>query len=337
MTDARITKIAIEALRSDSDPAARVSKIVIEVARTEIVSVNTVITQMAIEVGRTELFTTALLSQTHIEVARREPASDGYLTSVNLEVARRSNPKAQPALRSWMVFDDIHSVDVLMISGEPPTSAVDDLEVMNGANVALLGQEIIQWRDATDLGDNRYRLSRLLRGRLGTELYMNSHTSGDVFIILDADSVRRVIQTETDLNVLRHFKIVGKGLPGFSAPVTPVINTGMSQKPWQSVNVLGTRDGSNNLTITWVPRTRVNIEWLDLVDAPIGEAEERYEIDVLGSSGTVVRTLTATTPTVDYSAADQTTDFGSAQAVIPVIIYKMSNVVGRGHPARALV
>jgi hypothetical protein len=47
---------------------------------------------------------------------------------------------------------------------------------------------------------------------------------------------------------------------------------------------------------------------------------------------TVARTITATTPTFAYSAADQTTDFGSAQASITFRIYQLSATVGRGYP-----
>ncbi|MCY1309815.1 hypothetical protein D9M70_599440 [compost metagenome] len=65
--------------------------------------------------------------------------------------------------------------------------------------------------------------------------------------------------------------------------------------------------------------------------APVGEASEAYEIDVMSGS-TVKRTISVTSPSFSYSAANQTTDFGSPQASITFRIFQMSQTVGRGYP-----
>jgi hypothetical protein len=238
-----------------------------------------------------------------------------------------------------MVFDDDHTLTVQMISGQAPTSALSDFEVLNGANVALLGQEIIQFRDVTDLGNNVFRLSRLLRGRLGTELFMNSHAIGEQFVILDSDTVRRATMAATDLNVSRSYKVVGAGLSAFNAPITTAINTGVSQKPWQPIRIEGTRDGSLNLDMTWVRRTRIEGEWLCFIEVPLGEGSEQYEVDILTGSGTPTASspFLVTSPAFQYTAAQQVTDFGVEQPVVSVAIYQLSHSVGRGYPGRALL
>jgi hypothetical protein len=53
------------------------------------------------------------------------------------------------------------------------------------------------------------------------------------------------------------------------------------------------RNGAGDLTITWVRRTRYSGEWRDLVDVPLNEASEGYEIDVLDGAGQMVRNLVA--------------------------------------------
>ncbi|WP_156796395.1 hypothetical protein [Brevundimonas sp. BAL3] len=53
------------------------------------------------------------------------------------------------------------------------------------------------------------------------------------------------------------------------------------------------------------------------------------------NGATVVRTLSVTTPTAIYTAAQQTADFGAPQASIAVRIYQMSATVGRGRAALA--
>jgi len=109
-----------------------------------------------------------------------------------------------------------------------------------------------------------------------------------------------------------------------------------SLKPLSPVHIAGSRDGSDNLTITWIRRTRVNQEWRDQVDVPLGEETEAYEVDILNGAS-VVRTITAAAQTAPYSAANQTTDFGSPQAAVVVNIYQMSELVGRGFPGTATV
>ena len=91
----------------------------------------------------------------------------------------------------------------------------------------------------------------------------------------------------------------------------------------------GVRDGAGDLTISWKRRARVNGDAWEQSVVPLNEPSENYEIDVLDGS-TVVRTLTSTSASVVYTAADQTTDFGSAQGSVDVVVYQMSDVVGRG-------
>lgn len=332
----RVTHLPVEVLRQADNPLLRVTQLPVEVLR-QADNPLLRVTQLPVEVMRSNLAgPTARLTQAFIEVARAEPASLARLTQVNIEVSRRNRPTAKLGLPSWMVFDDDHTIDVIMVAGTAPTSAVDDLTVLNGANVAMLGNEVIQYRDVADLGDNKYRLSRLLRGRLGTEPFMNSHEINETFVILDSSTVRRVTQDAVDLNVQRYFKIVGAGRMELNAPITPFINVGVSHRPWKPAQVKGTRS-MDDLTITWIRRTRVSFEWLDIVDVPLGEVDEEYEVDILDGVGTVLRILKVTAETAIYTAAEQITDFGAVQSVISVIIYQMSNIVGRGHGAAAQI
>jgi len=332
----RVTQHCLEVLRQNTAPLLRVSQVGVQVLRQADGPLLRV-SQLGVQIMRSQLAPPfGRVTQVALEVAREEPLAEGYVTQVALEVARVSIPGPQPGLRSWMVFDTIHSVEVLMVSGTAPTSAADELTVLNGANVGLLGQEIIQWRDVTDLGDNVYRLSHLLRGRLGSEPFMNSHSIGELFVVLDSDTVRRVSMNTTDLDIQRYYKIIGAGLSGFSAPVTTHINTGVSQKPWQPVFFEATRAG-DDITFTWERRSRIAHHRILQIPPPIGEQDERYEIDILDSGSSVVRVIEVTATTAEYSGADQTTDFGSAQNPVLAEVFQLSRVVDRGYGNRKLL
>jgi hypothetical protein len=55
--------------------------------------------------------------------------------------------------------------------------------IMAGANLALIGDELIQFGRAEQLGPGLFRLSHLLRGRRGTEWAAAGHSVGDVFCL----------------------------------------------------------------------------------------------------------------------------------------------------------
>jgi hypothetical protein len=67
---------------------------------------------------------------------------------------------------------------------------------------------------------------------------------------------------------------------------------------------------------------------------PLAETSEAYEVEILNGEE-VVRTLAATTPSALYTAAQQTSDFGSTQPSITVRVFQLSEAVGRGFPAEA--
>ncbi len=207
---------------------------------------------------------------------------------------------------------------------------------MNWGNAALLGDEIIQWRNATLLSEGLYELSGLLRGRRGTESATGTHRVGEKFVVLASEGLYRTPLPSTEIGKTSYYKAMVAGGNWDDAPDTPYAFNAGSLRCFSPVQISGSRNGSSDLTITWMRRTRWYGEWLDNVDVPLFEDSENYTIDVL--SGTqVVRTLTATSTTANYTAAQQTADFGSTQAAISVAVYQMNSIAGRGTAGKAIV
>ena len=230
-------------------------------------------------------------------------------------------------------WDDVSTLDVTFARPVTLTSRTD-LAVLNGANVAVVGDEVIQFVTATALGGNAWRLSRLLRGRRGTEHTVGTHAVGDAVLVLDA-AVAALGLTTADLGAVRHYKAPPLGVALDAVDPVPFRATGRGLMPYAPVHLAGARDGGGDLVITWVRRTRIGGDLIDYVDAPLGEAVEAYELDVLSGAGAVLRTLTTGTPAATYTAAQQTADFGAPQAAVAVRVYQMSATVGRGLPGAA--
>ncbi|MDE2029610.1 MAG: hypothetical protein KGI97_03495, partial [Alphaproteobacteria bacterium] len=110
--------------------------------------------------------------------------------------------------------------------------------------------------------------------------------------------------------------------------------------PFSPAQVTGARVSGtgSDLVLTWVRRARLNAEWVDYIDVPLDEPEELYEADIMNGSA-VVRVFTGlTAPTVTYTAAQQTIDWGaSIPATFTVNIYQISSRYGNGAAAVAVI
>lgn len=227
------------------------------------------------------------------------------------------------------IVDETNTVEVLLQSGSLSSITFDEL--LNEGNAALVGNELVHFRTATLLASNHYRLSGLLRGRRGTEQYISTHTSAERFVLLSVPGVLRVSSPASEISVARYYKPVSTGTSLSSTLAQAFTNTAVGLKPLSVVHVGGGKQSNGDFIITWVRRTRVDGGWRALVDAALGESSESYEIEIM-QGATVKRTLTATSQTVTYTLAQQTTDFGSgvAAGALSVKIYQMSATVGRG-------
>jgi hypothetical protein len=234
-----------------------------------------------------------------------------------------------------VVFDEKNVVTVMLL-GSGELYSVSGLAVLNGANAALLGDEIIQFKSATLVGDGKYELSGLLRGRLGTEWAISGHVAGERFVLLDGALGKQIIASNM-IGLTRKYKPVTLGNDLASAPAQDFAYTGVALKPYSPVHITGLRDGSGNLAISWVRRTRLGGELRDFVDVPLNEAKELYEVEIMDGAN-VARKLTGlTSPSASYSTAEQVTDFGSIQAAINIRIYQVSEIAGRGYAGIASV
>ncbi|MEQ1788839.1 MAG: glycoside hydrolase TIM-barrel-like domain-containing protein [Rickettsiales bacterium] len=231
-------------------------------------------------------------------------------------------------------WDRNTTIDLLLTFGQ--LQSVTDIAVLNGANVCVIGEEIIQFQSATLLDTNKYRLSGLLRGRLGTDWAVASHAAGERFVLL-TNAVARELMASSSWGIGKKFKPVTIGSTLGATTAQDFTYFAKSLKPYAPVHIVGSRSVSGDLTINWKRRTRIGGDWRDGVDVPLSEESERYEVEIM-SGATLKRTIIGLTlPTTIYTAAQQVTDFGSAQSSISVRVYQLSAAVGRGYAGIASI
>ena len=233
-------------------------------------------------------------------------------------------------------MDRRNSVDVVLRQGSLQSLPIDAL--LNGGNLALIGNELVQFQTATLLGAGYYRLSNLLRGRLGSEAATAGHSAGESFVLLTQEAVQFVGGSLTDRSQSVTMKAVTVGQLVGNVMGQSVTYNLRSLRPLSPVHVRGTRPSvGGDLTLRWVRRARINAGWVDAVDVPLDETREQYDVEILNGLS-VVRTLNISDATnVIYTAAQQSADFGSPPASVSVRIYQLSDRAGRGDAASATV
>jgi hypothetical protein len=258
-------------------------------------------------------------------------------TPATLGTVDESLTHAEP----WLWDEGTHLV-VRLVTGT--LSNATKAQVYEGANAALVGDEVIGFRNAEPLGNSRYRLTGLLRGRRGTDWAVGTHDANERFVLLDSAILRQSV-TNDRLGTEQFFTAITMGSALDSGvAVRRRVGKG-SLKPFAPAHLRGSRsvvDGS--ISVSWVRRTRVEGGLLDYVDVPLGEAEEKYQVEVLDPSSydasgmILVATYTTTQPTWTYSAAAQQSDNDGALLDPAVIrIRQLSARVGPGYPREITV
>ncbi len=230
------------------------------------------------------------------------------------------------------LWDDVNTVNVTMVNGS--VESASDAEVLAGENLCRIGQEYLSFGVVTPVGGAVYTLSHLLRGRRGTDSLWGTHAAGDKFVLLEEGLYGRVDQGFAMRGKDVLLKAVTEGTALGDATAVPLTITGDEFKTYAPVDIVGTRDGSNNLTITWKRRTRVPEGLQDMYDEPLGETDEAYEVEILAANPD--RIISAASGTATYTAAQQTSDGLTPGDPVTVTVFQIGTY-GRGYGRTATI
>jgi hypothetical protein len=206
--------------------------------------------------------------------------------------------------------------------------ASDDL-LLSGANIAMLGGELLQFGRAVPVGSGVYRLSRLWRGRRGTEDRTTGHAVNDRFVLIDS-------HTLLPLSVpsgVAHVRVQAQGVGDADAALSDFSSPGLALRPPAPVRLTATLQPNGDIALTWIRRSRDGWRWQDGVDAPLAEQQEQYALSFMPSAGQSRQIQSATTSAL-YTAAQIAADkvagatsvlvavrqIGTQQTSLPAII-----------------
>jgi hypothetical protein len=239
------------------------------------------------------------------------------------------------------IFDEINSATVVVTSPGGTLVSASETAVLNGVNACAIGSttagwEVLQFKSASLIAANTYKLTGLLRGRRGTEWAIATHGANETFVLLP--STMNISAPSGEINSLRKYKPVTFGKALADATAQNFTNTGVALKPYSPTGIGGGRNAANDITINWIRRTRSGGTWAAGGDVPLSENAEFYRVFVYSSNtyATLKREIYVTTNTATYLASEQTTDFGSAQSTIYIEVVQ-GGTYGNGYAARGTV
>jgi hypothetical protein len=268
---------------------------------------------------------------------------DASSTQPTYGICTTSLPAPLYSAYSW---DYVSTVTIRMSNGAPASDSV--LNVLNGSNGVVLypSLEILQFQTATDNGDGTFTLSNLLRGRRGTEWACGAHVAGEYAFFVNLGGVLHEQTTQSNIGAAKTYKGVTIGQDVGTGTPQSVTLVGRDLMPYAPSHFQGTVDGSHNINLTWIRRTRLQGEWMNGgntpgtygvetgMPVPLNEETESYDVEIMkvvGGVATVIRTFSGlTSPSLQYTSAQQVVDFGSNQTSLHARVYQNSAVVGRG-------
>jgi len=147
----------------------------------------------------------------------------------------------------------------------------------------------------------------LRRGLGDTDDELLGHSVGDRVVWLNGGGLTFVPINHAAIGGTRKIKVVSAGGQPDLATAHDVVVAGRNVKPHRVTQVVGARDGANDLTVTWARKTRAIVADYDQGD-PLDDDLDAFKVEVV-SGGTVLRTVdNITASSWTYTAADQTTD-----------------------------
>lgn len=194
-------------------------------------------------------------------------------------------------------------------------SSAAPLDVLNGANVALIGDgssdnwEVFQFQKAVLVAPDTYDLSLRLRGQAGSDAILPEvWPVGSRFVLFDGAAVQIDLALSAR-GLARHYRIGAAARPYDDPSYVHEVAAfqGIGLRPYAPCHLSVEADGSGGVTLRWIRRTRIDGDSWQGVEVPMGEDREAYLVRVI-ADGQILREESVGAPEWTYLPAAQSAD-----------------------------
>lgn len=195
----------------------------------------------------------------------RISSSDGVLVLNEFSITKRATiGVTTTALGNHQIcFEDrANKVSVQLLSETMTLSSVTDADLLNGANLAVIEDELIQFQTANEVSPGVWELSGLLRGRFcSTEngapgcYGAGTHPIGSRFVLMDRSKLQMLPLEMSYLNreFSVHYSSFSEVPEEFVTTITPIGRSQIECAP----NYLKARRDGGNLIVSWIGTGRL--------------------------------------------------------------------------------
>lgn len=176
-----------------------------------------------------------------------------------------------------LLCDRAGAIEVQLMNGDATLESRDEAALLAGANRALVGQEIIQFARADQLGGGRWRLTDVLRARDGTAMPEGGHATGSDFVLLNDPALLRIDGGEAAA-MATGGAVEWMPRGRFDQHVVAVSQPMSWGAPPSPVHGHVDHGGDGSICLRWTRRSRSGQLWRDYQDVPLGEAQESYRV-----------------------------------------------------------
>lgn len=185
---------------------------------------------------------------------------------------------------SPLMIDDRHDLDIALTHIDQVLLNADEDALAAGSNLMLVGNELLQFGEATEIAPGRYRLSRLLRGRRGTEWAVGGHAAGERVVLIDRAALVAVTLEPGMRGAAVDAAAYGIADDRLSPPLASVRADGESLRPPSPCHLTASILSDGGLEIAWVRRCRTAFAWVD-ANGDCNKEDVTFRVEVAGPSG----------------------------------------------------
>ncbi|SLN46076.1 hypothetical protein AQS8620_01898 [Aquimixticola soesokkakensis] len=234
------------------------------------------------------------------------------------------------------LWDRGEALRVKLISGALTTA--DQASVLNGANMMAIGDgtsghwEVFQFATATLVGARTYELSERLRGQFGTSALGAEWPAGSYVVLLNS-APKQIELASSERGLARHYRI-GPSLRPFDDPSYEHLVeafAGIGLRPYAPCHLTPVRVENGAIRFDWIRQTRIDGDSWEAFEVPLGEASERYAVDVI-VNGNIQRSVIVTSPSWTYTSAQRAAD--GALGAFTLQVAQISDAFGAGLTTR---
>jgi hypothetical protein len=228
-------------------------------------------------------------------------------------------------------LDRANRIELTLYGGR--LDSVEPVALLNGANLLAVEQasgqwEVIQFAWAELVSAGLFVLSDLLRGQAGSNAGVGA-MSGARCVVLDAAMTELPIdahETGTALDIVALH--TGLDPTHIQSGTTRVTFNQISLRPFAPVHLRALRRAGET-RVSWIRCSRINADDWRAVEIPIGEASERYRVELMDGE-TVCRSVDTDVPDACFTDVEIIVALGEIPSELDVRVAQISEAVGAG-------